>query len=63
MWGSCRTRFVVAAVAVVVAAGGGASGAWAADGDLFVDGCLARVAFAGCPVGLPVQPGGCGDQS
>ena len=52
MWGSLRARFVVATVAVGVVAGGGASGAWAADGDLFVDGCLAQAASAGCPAGL-----------
>ncbi|MDA0159134.1 MopE-related protein [Solirubrobacter ginsenosidimutans] len=45
-------------MAVVVVAGGGASGARAADGDLFVDGCLARVAFTGCPAGLPANPVG-----
>ncbi|HEY6891056.1 MAG TPA: MopE-related protein [Solirubrobacter sp.] len=53
-----RARFVVATVAVGVVAGGGASGARAADGDLFVDGCVAQAAFAGCPAGLSSSPVG-----
>ena len=35
---------------------GMAGTARAADGDLFVDSCIAREAFAGCPAGLPANP-------
>ena len=56
--GSWRTRFAAAMVAVVVVAGGGASGARAADGDLFVDGCASTAAVVGCPAGLASGPVG-----
>jgi hypothetical protein len=57
MWGSSRRRFAVAAT-LVLAAFAHPGGARAADGDLFIDGCIAQTAFAGCPAGLPSNPVG-----
>ncbi|WP_037495308.1 MopE-related protein [Solirubrobacter soli] len=48
----------MAAAVVAVIASTGASQARAADGDLFIDACLAQTAFAGCPAGLPSNPVG-----
>jgi hypothetical protein len=58
MLGSSRKRWIAAAVVAAIAACCGATVARAADGDLFVDGCLARAAFTGCGVGLPANPVG-----
>src|SRR5689334_22948603 len=58
MWGSSRVRFAVAAALVVVGFAVPGAVARAADGDLFVDGCLARAPFPGCGAGLPANPVG-----
>ena len=54
-----RRRTVAVLAAVFVVAGGGTAGvARADDGDLFLEGCLARTAVTGCPAGLPGAPMG-----
>ena len=58
MLGSKSRRAVAALATALVVAGGGvtAGSAQAADGDLFVDGCLARSEAPTCPGGLPGLP-------
>jgi hypothetical protein len=60
MLGSSRKRCVALAVGAAIAAGCAATAAQAADGDLFIDGCLTQpgAAFSGCAGGLPSDPVG-----
>src|ERR1700754_743836 len=60
MFGRTGRRLAFTAVVGLVAACLGAPGAHAADGDLYIDGCFAQAAFAGCPAGLPSNPVGIG---